>query len=79
MQHHPGATLLTDDSVARLVALQMGFKAYGTLGVVLRSLERRQRTKRQVLNLLRAVPRRSTLFVRVDFLESLIQYVEEMD
>jgi hypothetical protein len=41
-------------------------------------LERRQRTRGQVLNLLRAVRQRSTLFVRADFLEALIQRVREM-
>jgi predicted nucleic acid-binding protein len=71
----PGAVFLTDDQAARDAARKLSYEVYGTLGIVLRSLEWKRRTKRQVLNLLRAVPRKSTLFVRASLLDSLIQGV----
>ena len=76
MQQSPGAILLTDDAAARLVAERLEYEVHGTIGVVLRALRRRQRTKRQVLNLLRSVPRRSSLFIQRRLLEAVIEQVE---
>lgn len=75
MQEATGAILLTDDAAARLVAERLGFEAHGTIGVVVRALRREQRTKRQVLNLLRAVPKRTTLFIEVRLLDDVIEEV----
>jgi predicted nucleic acid-binding protein len=75
MQETPHAILLTDDAAARLVAERLGYEVHGTIGVVLRALRRRQRSKRQVLNLLRAIPSRSTLFIDQRLLESIIEEV----
>lgn len=44
----PHAFLLTDDAAARLVAGKLGYPVHGTIGVVVRSMRRGQRTKRQV-------------------------------
>jgi predicted nucleic acid-binding protein len=44
------AILLTDDAAARLAAEKLSYEAHGTLGVVVRALRRKQRTKRQVIN-----------------------------
>jgi predicted nucleic acid-binding protein len=77
MQEVPNAILLTDDAAARLVAEKLSYEVHGTIGVVVRALRRRQRTKRQVLNLLRSIPRRSTLFVSKELLESIIEEVRE--
>ena len=63
MRQSPQAIFLTDDAAARLVAQRLGYEVHGTIGVVIRALRRQQRTKRQVVNLLRSVPHRSTLFV----------------
>jgi predicted nucleic acid-binding protein len=40
------ATLLTDDQAARDAARDLGYESYGSLGVILRSLEWKRRTKR---------------------------------
>src|SRR5688572_20371388 len=78
MQEYPEAILLTDDSAARLVAERLGHEAHGTIGVVVRALRRKQRTKRQVLNLLRSIPRRSSLFVDKRLLDSVLDEVEKV-
>jgi predicted nucleic acid-binding protein len=75
VQETPGGMLLTDDAAARLVAERVGYEVHGTLGVLVRTLRRRQRTKRQVLNLLRAIPRRSTLFIDKQLLAMVIEQV----
>jgi predicted nucleic acid-binding protein len=46
MQVNPGAILLTDDAAARLVAQRLEYEVHGTIGIILRALRRRQRTKR---------------------------------
>jgi predicted nucleic acid-binding protein len=76
MQANPDAIFLTDDAAARLAAERLNYEVHGTIGVIVRALRRQQRTKRQVLNLLRAVPRRSTLFIRPKLLQSIIEQVE---
>ena len=77
MQANPDAILLTDDAAARLVAGNLGHEVHGTIGVVVRASRRQQRTKRQVLNLLRSIPQRSTLFVGSSLLASIIDEVSE--
>ena len=71
----PHAILLTDDAAARLVAQQLGYKVHGTIGVVVRALRREQRSKRQVLNLLNAIPRRTTLHISRSLRGSVIDEV----
>ena len=71
---HP--IFLTDDSAARLAAKTLGLRAHGTLGILLRSIRRGQRSRRQVVDDLRSLPRRSTLFVRRGLLEEIIRDVE---
>jgi predicted nucleic acid-binding protein len=77
MQQSPDAMLLTDDAAARLVAEQLGYEVHGTIGIVVRAIRTKQRTKRQVVNLLRSIPRRSTLFIRPSLLASITRQVEE--
>jgi predicted nucleic acid-binding protein len=76
MQGLPNAVFLTDDMAARLVAQRLGYRVHGTIGVVVRALRQQQRTKRQVLNLLRAIPRRSTLFIDRQLLNSIIDEID---
>jgi predicted nucleic acid-binding protein len=76
MQQFPEAIFLTDDSAARLVAEQLGYEVHGTIGVIVRALRLHQRTKRQVLNLLRSVPKRSSLFIEARLLNSVIEQVK---
>jgi predicted nucleic acid-binding protein len=75
MTSEPDAILLTDDAAARLVASKLGHEVHGTIGVVVRALRSTQRTKRQVLNLLRAIPKRSTLFIAESLLTTVIEQV----
>ncbi len=69
------AILLTDDAAARLAAERLGFEVHGTIGVVVRAIRRVQRTKRQALNLLKAIPGRSTLYISKSLLASVIEQV----
>jgi predicted nucleic acid-binding protein len=48
-REHPQAILLTDDAAARLAAEQLGMRVHGTLGILLRSIRRGQRTPEQIL------------------------------
>jgi predicted nucleic acid-binding protein len=75
MSDQPNAILLTDDAAARLAAGELDYEVHGTIGVVVRALRREQRTKRQVLNLLRAIPRRSTLHISDSLLNSVIDEI----
>ncbi len=76
MQENPAGILLTDDAAARFDAHRLQYEVHGTIGVVLRALRRQQRTKRQILNLLRSLPQRSTLFIEARFLNSVIEQVK---
>ena len=73
---NPGALLLTDDSAARVAAQTLQLTVHGTIGVILRSLRRQQRTKVQVLALLRELPVRSTLHIAPSLLASIVVEVE---
>ena len=75
---NPGAILLTDDSAARLAAQTLQLTVHGTIGVLLRSLRRQQRTKAQVLALLRELPARSTLHIAPSLLASIVVEVEQV-
>jgi predicted nucleic acid-binding protein len=73
---NPGCLLLTDDTAARLAARSLGISVRGTLGILVRAVRRQQRTKEQVLTLLRSLPAQSTLHVRADLLKSFIEEVQ---
>lgn len=68
--------LLTDDSAAKLAAKSLHVSAHGTLGVLLRSIRRRQRTPEEILNVLNALPVRSTLHVKRELLAEIIRRVQ---
>lgn len=76
MRYHPQAILLTDDAAARLAAEGMGYRAHGTIGILLRAIRRQQRTAQEVVATLRAIPLRSTLHIRPALLEEIIKQVE---
>ena len=76
MQEYPDAIFLTDDAAARLAAERLGYKVHGTIGVVIRALRRKQKTRKQVLNLLRAIPRRTTLFITPQLLKLALEQVK---
>jgi predicted nucleic acid-binding protein len=79
IQQLPGAMLLTDDAAARLVAERLGREVHGTIGIVVRALRRQQRTRRQVLNLLRSIPKRSSLFIDERLLAEIAEEVSTME
>jgi predicted nucleic acid-binding protein len=68
--------LLTDDSAARLAATQMAIRVHGTIGVLLRSIRLGQKTKGEVVTVLRELPTISTLHVRQSLLDEIIGQVE---
>jgi len=68
--------LLTDDTAARLAAKSLNIDAHGTLGVLIRAVRRQCRTKAEVLALLNAIPKKTTLHVRPALLREVISNVE---
>jgi len=72
MEKNPQAIFLTDDASARLVAEQMGFKVHGTIGILLRSIRRRQRKPEEVIQILTDIPLKSTLYIKSSLLGEII-------
>ena len=72
---HENSLLLTDDTAARLAASVLGLGVHGTIGMLIRAIRRAQRTKEQVLELLGAIPTKSTLHLKRAFLETIIAQV----
>jgi predicted nucleic acid-binding protein len=71
MASNPTAVFFTDDSAARLVAEQMGYKVHGTIGILIRSVRRGQRKAEDVLRTLAEIPLKSTLYVKPSLLEEV--------
>jgi predicted nucleic acid-binding protein len=76
MHSYPDAVLLTDDAAARLSAQALGFRTHGSLGVLLRSIRLGRRKKAEILSILRELPSRSTLHIRANLLQEIIEQVE---
>jgi predicted nucleic acid-binding protein len=72
----PDAILLTDDAAARLAARGLGYRVHGSIGILLRSIRRQQRTPHEVLSILQDLPARSTLHIRPGLLQEVIAQVE---
>ncbi len=70
-----GALLLTDDTAARLAARTLGIAVHGSVGILVRAIRRRQKTKAQVIALLRDLPTKTSLFIRSSLLEEIIAEV----
>ena len=68
--------LLTDDTAARLAARSLGLPVHGTIGVLIRAIRRKQKTKQEVIDLLGAIPNRTTLHIRAALLHDVIRQVE---
>jgi len=68
--------LLTDDTAARLASKNIGVAAHGTLGILVRSIRQKSRTKAEVLTLLRAIPKETTLHIRATLLADVIRDVD---
>jgi len=72
-----GAHFLTDDTAARLAARSLGIVAHGTIGLLLRSIRRMQKSKEEVIALLQSLPHKSTLFIKPSLLEEIIRQVQD--
>ena len=73
---YPDSILLTDDASARLVTKTLGIRAYGTIGVLLRAIRRRQITPHEAIGKLEEIPLKSTLFIRRSLLREIIEEVK---
>lgn len=71
------AILLTDDAAARLAAKAAGIRAYGTIGMLLRSIRRKQLTLVRVIKLLEEIPSKSTLYIKHTLLQDIIVEVKK--
>ena len=69
---------LTDDTAARLAARMFKVSAHGTLGILLRAIRRQQRTRVEILEVLDALPNRSTLHVKRELLDEVIRLVQDL-
>ena len=76
LPQYPRSVFLTDDTAARLAAKTLGYRAHGTLGIVLRAIRRLQRTKDEVLDILQNLPKLSTLHLRDELREDIIRSVK---
>lgn len=76
LEENPQALFLTDDAAARLAAEERGYRVHGTIGLLIRSARRKQRTQQEVIELIRSIPKRSTLFIRSSLLDDVIRRLE---
>jgi predicted nucleic acid-binding protein len=76
MELNPRSIFLTDDAAARLAAVSLGYQVHGSIGILIRAIRREQKTKDEVLTILRDIPTRSTLFIRSELLDDIINQVE---
>lgn len=74
--HYPDAMFLTDDTAARLAAQTLAVRVHGTLGLIIRAARRGQRSRDEVLGLLRAIPIRTTLHIKPALLDEVIAQVK---
>lgn len=70
-------TLLTDDTAARLAANNLNIKARGTLGLLIRAVRYELRSDDEILALLSAIPEKTSLHIRPQLLNNVINQVKE--
>lgn len=71
------ATLLSDDTAARLAAASLGIKTHGTLGLLIRAARRQLRSNQEVLGLLQTILTQSTLHLRPSLLAEIIRQLHD--
>lgn len=71
MEQRPQSIFLTDDAAARFVAIQMGFDVHGTIGILVRSIRRGQKSPKEVLDILKDMPLQTTLYIRHSLLKEI--------
>jgi predicted nucleic acid-binding protein len=77
LKEHHGNCLLSDDAAARAMAEAIGFQVRGTVGLILRSWQRKQISKMAARDLLKALPVKSTLHLRPGFLASVLEQIKD--
>jgi len=77
LNKEPESIFLTDDSAARLVATQHGFKVHGTIGVLIRAIRRGLMKPAEVIDVLNGFPLSSTLYIRASLLEEVISRLKQ--
>ena len=68
--------LFTDDAAARHAGEALGLRVHGTIGLVVRSVRTKQRTPRQVIEILESIPSQSTLHIARPILDEAIAAVQ---
>ena len=76
MELNPDSIFLTDDAAARLAAVSLGYQVHGSIGILIRAIRREQMAVDEVVTILRDIPTRSTLFIRANLLDDIINQVE---
>jgi len=69
-------TLLTDDTAARLAAKNLSINAHGSLGLLVRAVRQKLRTPVEVVELLTAIPQKTSLHIRPKLLNDVIAQVQ---
>ncbi|MDZ4658013.1 MAG: hypothetical protein SH868_10595 [Bythopirellula sp.] len=69
--------LLTDDTAARLAARNLSIPVHGTIGILLRSIRRKQRSVIEVIEILRLLPTLSTLHIKQSLLDEILLDLEK--
>lgn len=70
--------LLTDDAAARLAARHVGIPVHGSLGILLRSIRRGQRTASEIGKILRDLPTTSSLHLKRSLLDEIVHIVDQL-
>ncbi len=68
---------LTDDLGARAAATAEGLEVHGTIGILLRAFRTKIFSKQHTLELLRQIPKKSTLFITERILKSAISAMQD--
>lgn len=71
LEQRPHAMFLTDDAAARLVARQMNFNVHGTIGILIRSIREEQKSPKEVLDILRSIPSKTSLYIKHSLLQEI--------
>jgi predicted nucleic acid-binding protein len=77
MHLHSNALLITDDAAARLVAEQLGFRVHGTIGIIIRAIRRKQRSREEVISLIERIPTHSSLHIRPSLLKEILVQIRK--
>jgi predicted nucleic acid-binding protein len=74
--NHTINTLLTDDTAARLAAKNLNINAHGSLGLLIRAVRQKLRTPIEVVELLTAIPEKTSLHIKSKLLHDVISQVK---